>query len=173
MTVNDMAPAKVASLVEETGLPKPTLIRILNTLISEGYVVKRSKEEGGGYFPTPKVRLLASVFAQGSMLSQIAQSHINNLCEIVKWPTDMLVRDGLSMLIEISNRHISPISLKKFEQKRFPILSTGSGRAYLAWLDEIERREIITASLATMPGLSPSMFNDTEKTEAIQPVGRQ
>ena len=163
--VNDLAPVTVASLVGITGLPKPTLIRILNTLVSEGYVVKRNKQEGGGYFPTPKVRLLSSVFAHGSMLSQIAQPHINNLCEIVKWPSDLLVRDGLSMLIETSNRHISPISLKKFEQKRFPILSTGSGRAFLAWLPKTERKEIITASLATMSEPVPDIYSSIEKVE--------
>lgn len=153
VAVNEMAPVRVSSLVEQTGLPKPTLIRILNTLVAEGYLVSRPREEGGGYTPTPKVRLLSSAFAEGTLLTQVAQPVLHNLCEMTKWPTDLLVRDGVSMVIEASNRLVAPIGLKRFEQKRFPIINSSSGHAYLASLPEVESQEVITSALAHgMPG---------------------
>ena len=153
VAVNESAPARVSSLVQQTGLPKPTLIRILNTLVDEGYLINRSRKDGGGYRPTPKVRLLSSAFAEGTLLTQVAQPVLNNLCEMTKWPTDLLVRDGLSMVIEASNRMVAPIGLKHFEQKRFPIINSSSGHAYLLSLPEAQSTEVITAALAHgMPG---------------------
>lgn len=153
IAVNELAPARVSSLVVQTGLPKPTLIRILNTLVAEGFVENRPRDQGGGYAPTPKVRLLASAFAEGSLLAQAAQPVLNNLCEMTKWPTDLLVRDGLSMVIEASNRLVAPIRLKRFEQKRFPLINSSSGLAFLASLPEKECREILTSALAHgLPG---------------------
>ena len=148
IAVNELAPARVSSLVEQTGLPKPTLIRILNTLVAEGFVENRPRGEGGGYAPTPKVRLLASAFAEGTLLAQAAQPVLNNLCEETKWPADLLVRDGLSTVIEASNRLVAPIRLKRFEQKRFPLINSSSGLALLAYLPKKECREVLTSVLA-------------------------
>lgn len=95
---NELAPARISSLVKATSLPKATLVRLLKTLVAEGYVNQQTKQEGGGYIPTPKVRALASAFAKAGALGQTAQPFLNNLCEVIKWPSDLLIRDGLSML---------------------------------------------------------------------------
>ncbi len=149
IAVNELGPARVSALVEATALPKPTLIRIVNTLVAEGYVTKQSVRDGGaGYVATAKVRRLSSAFAGGSLLAQVAQSQLNDLCEIIKWPSEVLIPDGLSMVIEVGNRHVSPITLKYFEQQRFPILTSATGRAYLWGLPREEREQIIAAALA-------------------------
>ncbi len=146
--VNELAPVRVSTLVEHTGLPKPTLIRILNTLVTDGYLLNRPRAEGGGYVPTPKVRLLSSAYAEGTLLTQVAQPILNHLCEVIKWPAELLVRDGLSMVIEVGNRAVAPIRLKRFEQKRFPLINSSSGCAFLSGLPEPECTEILTSALA-------------------------
>jgi IclR family mhp operon transcriptional activator len=148
VAVNERPPARIASLVKATGLPKPTLIRILNTLVAEGYVVAQSRQEGGGYRPAPKVRLLAGAFAHGSLLAQLARPLLLNLSLLVKWPAEILVPDGLSMLIEATSRDVAPIGLKRFEQTRFPLLSSSAGLVYLAWQPPNEQKEMIEAALA-------------------------
>ncbi len=149
IAVNESGPAKISTLTEATSLPKPTLIRMLNTLMAEGFVAKQSPKEGAGaYIAAPKVRRLSSAFAQGSLLAQISQRPLNDLCEIIKWPSEVLIPDGLSMVIEVGNRQVSPITLKYFEQRRFPILTSAAGKAYLSRLNAHERNQIITAALA-------------------------
>jgi IclR family transcriptional regulator, mhp operon transcriptional activator len=147
IAINEMGPARISTLVKTTSLPKPTLIRIVNTLVAEGFVVKqRGQESGSGYTATSKVRRLSSAFSQGSLLAQVAQSQLNDLCEIIKWPSEILIPDGLSMVIEVGNRHVSPITLKYFEQQRFPIISSASGRAYLWGLPSRDQQNIIAAA---------------------------
>lgn len=152
---NELAPARVADLVKATALPKATLVRLLKTLVTEGYVSQQSKQEGGGYVPAAKVRELASVFAKAGALGQTAQPYLNNLCEIIKWPTDLMVRDGLSMLIEASNRENAPLGLKRFEQKRFPLLNSSAGQAFLAWQRDKQCVELISAALALHDDAAP------------------
>lgn len=144
---NELAPARISSLVKATALPKATLVRLLKTLVAEGYVNQQTKREGGAYLPSPKVRELASSYAKAGALGQTAQSFLNNLGETVKWPTDLLVRDGLSMLIEASNRDGAPLRLQRFEQARFSLLSSSAGQAFLAWQPAAKRQELIGASL--------------------------
>ena len=79
---------------------------------------------------------------------QAAQPLLSDLAQMVKWPTDLLVRDGLSMLIEASNRPVAPITLRQFEQRRFPMLSSAAGQIYLAHLGESERIGLVTAALS-------------------------
>lgn len=146
--LNETSPARISTMVKATGLPKPTLIRIINTLVADGYVVAQSREDGGGYRPTPKVRLLASVFAHGSLLAQLAKPVLFNLSLSVKWPAELLIPDGLSMLIEATSRDVAPIGLKLFEQTRFPLLSSCAGLVYLAWQPREEQEEMISARLA-------------------------
>lgn len=148
VSLNELLPATVTRLVAATGLPKPTLLRILSTLVAQGYAIKQPVKSGGGYAPTPKVRRLSSAFAHGSALMQVAQPLLSDLAQMVKWPTDLLVRDGLSMLIEASNRPVAPITLRQFEQRRFPMLSSAAGQIYLAHLEESERIGLVTAALS-------------------------
>lgn len=146
IAINELAPVRITTLVERTHLPKPTLVRIVRTLVAEGFVKSRAKEEGGGYVPTPQVRLLASAFAQGTQLAQVGQSVLGQLCEQVKWPADLLVRDGLSMVIEASNRLIAPLRLKRFEQKRFPLHFSSAGLAYMAMLPKAELQDLMSGA---------------------------
>lgn len=148
--VNELSPARVSSLVLATSLPKATLLRLLKTLVAEGYVIALSKSEGGGYAPAPKVRLLASAYGRAGALGQTAQPLLNNLAELIKWPADLLVRDGVSMFIEASNRRTSPIQLNKFEQKRFSLLESSAGQAYLAWQSSSVQHKLIKAASAQL-----------------------
>ncbi len=165
VAINEMGAARISALVEATSLPKPTLIRIVNTLVDEGFVIKQNRREGGsGYIATAKVRRLSSAFAHGSLLAQVAQSLLNDLCEIIKWPSEILIPDGLSMVIEVGNRHVSPITLKYFEQQRFPMLTSATGRAYLWGVPVKEREQIIAAGLSVDDGSEP-FFGAREQVE--------
>jgi len=56
--VNQYRPATVKQLVHSTRLPKPTLIRLLQSLVAEGYV--DSATDGTGYRVGARARRLTS-----------------------------------------------------------------------------------------------------------------
>ncbi len=139
IALNENSPIALAHLVEVTGLPKATVVRILHTLRAQGYVELVEQ----GYRPLPRVRLLASALDRESAPTQFVQRLLNDFAQVVKWPAELLLRDGASMAIEVSNRHVAPIGLKKFEYTRFPLLNSAAGIALLAWATARDREQII------------------------------
>ncbi|MDI1343536.1 MAG: helix-turn-helix domain-containing protein [Pseudolabrys sp.] len=139
VALNENSPITLAHLVEITGLPKATTMRIVHTLRAEGYV----ELVQNGYRPLPRVRLLSSALDRESAPTQFVQRLLNDFAQIVKWPAEFLLRDGASMAIEVTNRNVAPIGLKKFEYTRFPLLNSAAGIALLAWAKPHEREQII------------------------------
>jgi IclR family mhp operon transcriptional activator len=72
---------------------------------------------------------------------------LNDFATIVKWPAEFMVREGATMVIEVSNRDSAPINLRRFEHVRFPILHSASGIALLAWSKPRQREDIIRSAL--------------------------
>lgn len=148
IALNELAPATVTRVTHVTGLPKATVIRLIQTLKAEGYVA----DGEAGYEPTPKVRLLAGALADQSLMLQVSRPILAALADIVKWPCDLMVRDGLSMLIEATNRDTAPIGLKRFEQRRFSLLRSAAGVMWLVHLGAAERDRLIRAALPLQGG---------------------
>jgi len=55
----------------------------------------------------------------------------------------MLVREDFSMVIETNNRDSAPIKMQLFERRRFPLLESAAGIAYLSSLDECAATTIV------------------------------
>ena len=143
IAVNENTPATVTQVVASTGLPKATVIRLLQTLRKEGYIDMDKAE--GGYKPLPKVRLLASPMITDNNFAISARHFLNDFSQLVKWPTDILMPEGSAMVVQASNRDTAPIYLKRFEQARFALLSSASGLAYLTATSATKRQEMINA----------------------------
>ena len=149
IVVNESPPATVSRIVAQTGLPKATVVRILNTLRARGYIAQN--KSGGGYRPLPRVRRLASAMMVENPFLSEARRLLAEFGHVTKWPSDLLLAEPDAMLIVASNRDTAPLRLTRFEQRRFPMLDSAAGLAYLAALDPPERERIIT-SLAAMGG---------------------
>ena len=135
--LNDLETATIAGLVAETGLAKPTTIRLLKTLVSEGYAVQ--DPDTLTYAVTPRVSSLSRALVGRNQADEAIQAELDALADALKWPTEFLVPEGDSMVIQLNNRERAPIRLRLFERRRFPILESASGFAYLADLPEPER----------------------------------
>lgn len=146
--MNDLAPVSVTALVNETGYPKATVIRLLQTLRQEGYV--EEADGGRGYQVAAKVLSLSRALAGEGRYQQAASQPLKDLGAALKWPTEMLVRDAHSMVIEASNRDTAPIKLNIFERRRFPMLDSASGIAYLSALPPDEARALVPAVISAI-----------------------
>lgn len=128
--LNDLETATVSGLVNETNLPKATVIRLLQALQAEGYAAQDS--DTLTYRVTPKVASLSRSLIGKNQTESLAQVALDMLADVVKWPAEYLVQDGLSMLIQANNRERASIKLKLFERRRFPILESAAGVPYLS-----------------------------------------
>lgn len=135
--LNDLETATVTGLVKETNLPKATVIRLLHALQAEGYAAQDT--ETLTYRVTPKVASLSRSLIGKNQTEGLIQVALDLLADELKWPAEYLVQDGGAMLIQANNRERAPIKLKLFERRRFPILDSAAGVAYLSSLSDLDR----------------------------------
>jgi len=134
--VNQLAPASVSELVRACELPKATTIRLLATLRESGYI--RQDPATVRYEPLPAVLKLAGALKAQDGFVDIARRQLNEFGQRVNWPAELMVAESDAMVILASNRETSPIQLRLFEQRRFPVLRSAGG---LAWLSAVAARE--------------------------------
>jgi len=140
--LNAAGTATLMHLHEATGLPKPTLVRLLDTMIAAGYVRRISRS--AGYTLTERVLRLSSGFRYNDLVVEAARPFLSALTAEYKWPVALATFDRDAMLVRISTRHESPFSTDTdWLNKRLPMLVSALGRTYLAFCPEEERRLIL------------------------------
>lgn len=139
--INDFPEASISQLVQETKLPKATVIRLVQSLCTEGYV--QPLEGRKGYQVSNKVIALSRGVEQKSRYIQAADPILRSLGSSLKWPSELLLRDGDTMTIETDNRDTAPVQVQLFERRRFPLLESASGQAVLSTLPIIQIEQTI------------------------------
>lgn len=166
LALNEFNPATVTQVVGATGLAKATVIRLLQTLRSQGYIDQ--DKNSGGYKLLPKVRLLASSMLMSNTFSLAIKRYLSEFAQQVKWPSDFLMPEGSAMTLQVTSRNVAPITLKRFDQTRFPLLRSASGQAYLSVLPGAERqRTIATLSAAEGEGQPENLARHTEQQALV------
>jgi IclR family mhp operon transcriptional activator len=127
-----------------TGLPKPTLLRILLTLERSGMVSRRLAD--GRYRISSNLTRLTRKRDRYDNVAEAAAPVLDRLCHKVSWPSDLMVPAGDHMEIRETSRTQSPF-LVYYTKDRVgtPVnwLLSAVGRAYLAYCPEGERRKLI------------------------------
>jgi IclR family mhp operon transcriptional activator len=127
-----------------TKLHRTTLLRILLTLEQQG-LVRRGLSDGL-YRNTFELRRMTDTLDEYDRLAEIAGPVLGRLCARVKWPTDLMVRNGNFMEIKETSRLQSPFIVNRDGVGyRVGLPMTAVGRAYLAFCPETERAEILAA----------------------------
>ena len=140
--LNAAGTATLMQLHESTGLPKPTLVRLLDTMIAGGYVRRISRN--AGYTLTERVLRLSSGFRHGDLVVEASRPFLSAITAEHKWPVALATLDRDAMLVRISTRHESPLSTDPdWLNRRLAMLLFALGRAYLAFCPEEERRLIL------------------------------
>lgn len=132
-------------LHRQTGLPKPTLLRILSTLESHGYVRRRMAD--GSWRRTARMAESTKSILH-NLLMDAGGEVLDELCREISWPSDLAVYDRGEMHILDTSRRMTPFVINMTGVGyRVPMLQTGLGRAWLAFCPDAER-EAILAELA-------------------------
>src|SRR5262245_48613611 len=128
-----------------TSYSKPSLLRILNTLVSTGLVTRRLAD---GHY---RLSTFTDVVRRRDRYDRVAEAAapvLIRLCEKVKWPSDLYVPAGDYLERRETSRPYSSFVLRGVGRPasigtRVGWLMTGLGRAYLACCPEKEREAIL------------------------------
>ena len=126
-----------------TRIPKPTLLRILQTLDRAGLVSRRLAD---GHYRLSTHTGVGRKRDRYDRVAEAAAPVLFRLCEKVKWPSDLFVPAGNCMECRETSRPRSPFALPVLPERvgvRVGWLMTGVGHAYLACCPEKEREKIL------------------------------
>ncbi|WP_299951170.1 DNA-binding transcriptional regulator [uncultured Ruegeria sp.] len=133
--------SRISDLQDKTGLPSATVVRIIETLVSLGYVQNHGRRIG--YTLTEKVLELSSGFHGLPLILESAKSVLLDLTEAIRWPAAMATLDNVSMVVRLSTIPESPLAhTHSTLQKRLELLVRAHGRAYLAHCPDEERHSL-------------------------------
>jgi IclR family mhp operon transcriptional activator len=136
--VNKLGIASVNSIHQVTGFPKPTVVRMLETLSAEGYVARDNM--CGGYWVTSRVHELTCGYQGIPHVIEAARVPAVELTRKLKWPIGIGVIDGDAISIKFWTGAISPWAHTNTVLGLRPdLVSTSMGRAYLAFCPPEER----------------------------------
>ncbi len=126
-------------LHERTGIPKPSIVRLLKRFIADGYVAKVAKP--GHYRLAAGITELSRGLDPAWAAIDALERRPDLLAEY-KWPVAIGTREGASLIVLFSTRRVdSPYSFKPSTFGRHPpLLTLAMGMAYLAFCDDAERR---------------------------------
>src|ERR1700683_2596916 len=123
--------ATVSEVAHEIHLPRTTVYRILETLCNAGFVFRDSADDR--YRLTILVRALSDGFDDEAWVTQVAKPLINDLCREIVWPVSIASLSGTTMMVRETTDHASPLAVERYSAGfRAPLLTTASGRVYLA-----------------------------------------
>ncbi len=165
--------AGAAEISAMTGLHRTTVKRLLETLQEEGYV--RTSASDGNYVLDIKVRELSEGFRDAEWISTIGAPLLGELMQEVVWPTDLCTLDGDAMVIRETTHRFSRLSFHcSMVGRRLPLLSSATGRVYLAFCPEEERRQLLSMLAKREDhGTSRLANNSAAITSLLQRTRRQ
>lgn len=129
-------------LHRQTGLPKPSLVRLLQTLVSRGLV--NHAPQHGAYYLTSAVHTLSCGYHSEPRIIEAAAPVADAFTASFKWPVAVAVFDTDAMVVRYSTIAQSPLSLLHSTiNMRLSLVSRALGRAYLAFCPPDEQEIIL------------------------------
>jgi IclR family transcriptional regulator, mhp operon transcriptional activator len=142
--LRESASSSLRDLHLATGISKPSLLRILNTLCRGGYVVRRVADR---HYRISAFNQVGRKPDRHDRVVEAAGPVLDRLCRKVLWPSDLLVPAGGHMERRETSQLQSPFFPHPGRRDRVGQsvgwLLTGVGRAYLAFCPEDERTRIL------------------------------
>lgn len=154
--------ATIGELHRETGLDKATIVRMLETLMHAGFVVR--DEHHTAYEVTGKTLLLCSGYDRHRAVGRIVGPIIAAFRNRFGWPSDVAIFDHDAMVLIESSRDAGSILVNRLPGYRAPMLGTSLGLAYLAFASTEEREEVLDRVTA-MPAVWNEIARDRAKAE--------
>lgn len=142
-TLNRLRIGTVGDIHAATRLPKPTIVRMLDTLIADGYVVRDNM--CGGYRVTHRVEELHAGYEGIAEVIEASRPFAIDLTNRIKWPVGIGTLDGDAVAVHFWTGTISPwVHANTLLHNRPNLLTSAMGRAYMAFCGEAERTSLFS-----------------------------
>ena len=148
-------------LASETGLPRPTVVRLLHTLAALGYAQRVSRAQG--WRLTDRVLGLSESIRFVDHLVDAAMPHMSRFTADHGWPLYLATLSSGAITIRHSTAPESPMAFEAAAlNTRRSVLVSALGRVWLAYSGPEERRAILRDSEAagTLGGRTPAALDD-------------
>ncbi|MCA1298801.1 DNA-binding transcriptional regulator [Stappia indica] len=141
--LNCQPSSTIAALHQTTGLPKPTLVRILRTFEADGYVENDSRQ--GGYVLTARVVSLSAGFHSDPLVVEAGRAWAIALTRKHRWPISIALPDTDAVVVRFSTVPDSAMSpFHKTVNMRLAWLTRALGLGYFAFAPDDERELILS-----------------------------
>jgi len=142
--LNEQKISSVEQLRKRTGLPKATIVRLLQTMTSAGFVTNDRRQ--GGYQVTSLVQSLSHGFHGDPMVIEAGRPWAIGLTRRHKWPVSIATLHWDHVVVRFSTIPDSAISpFHATINMKLSLVSRGLGRAYLAFCPAQERKILLDA----------------------------
>lgn len=140
--LNRRAVSSVEQLHVDTKLPKPTIIRLLKTLIQAGFVAHDQRQSG--YQVTAGVHSLSCGYHSTPLVVEAARPWAIAFTREYRWPVAIAMLDRDAVVIRFSTISDSPISpFHASLNRRLSLFTSGLGFAYFAFCPKNEQRALL------------------------------
>ncbi|TAH44825.1 MAG: MarR family transcriptional regulator [Betaproteobacteria bacterium] len=138
-------------LHEASGLPKPTLLRILHTLEQAGLAWRAIYD--GHWRRGVSLQSDERPSERALRLAEIAAPHLAALQRKALWPSDLLIYNDYMMELAESSRRLSGLAMNPRYRIGFRIdlFLSAPGRAWLAFCPDVERESALAHYRAHPP----------------------
>lgn len=140
--LNRQPVSSVDAIHKQTAIPKPTIVRLLQTLEADGLV--RRAPQYGAYYLTSEVTALASGYHSEPRIVEASAAVCDALTQELKWPVSIAVHDGDVMVVRYSTIPNSPLSFfHSTINMRLSLVTQALGRAFLAFCGPTEQDALL------------------------------
>jgi len=158
------AGSSTSELARQTSISRPTAHRLLNALMSEGFVDRDS--QSGNWLLDPEKYLMRSVAASRYDVTELAAPHVTALADATGESAFLSARRGNETVCLIRRDGSFPIrSFVLFEGKRFPLGVASAGLVILSFLPPPE----VESYLASAP-LAEQHGSDHEREAVMRRI---
>lgn len=140
--LNELGEARNSEISDALALPRPTCYRLLQTLCEAGMVLNDANTHV--YRPSERVLALSCGFEQETWVSVCAKPNMKELGAELLWPIAIATLSGPSMVLRETTDPDSPLAVRRYlAGRRVGLLSTATGRVYLAYCSPQQRDILI------------------------------
>ena len=159
--------ATLSQLAEASGLPQPTIHRLLRTLIAGGYIRQQPSRR---YSLGPRLIRLGET--AGKVLGSSARPHLTRLRDLTGETSNMAVLDG-DQVVYVAQVP-SPHAMRMFTEvgQRVDLHCTAVGKAVLATLSSVESDRILSR-ITMSPRTIHTIIDPAVIREEIDLIRRQ
>jgi len=169
--LNAEAGLRESEIAKRTGIPRPTVYRLMETL-EELFLVRRSPSDER-WRPTAHTRQLSSGYRDEGAVAAVALPHMTRLARQILWPVDLVSFYDYAMLVRESTHNISPFSIDiGMAGRLLPVTETAGGRAWLAFCPEDEREMILSGVEARSQDAGGMSFDRSAFAHILERVRR-